>query len=459
MAALSLHSDPFAEVGASTVKPFSQRVVRHALAIMHLLITEGDLAGDMTLRLSLDQRTEDQKIVIDQIMKLVLGILHLLNEGPGSHEQAVNLSDEDWTHLEREQRELYDDLLTENEQTLQGTGSFNVKMETALGMGQKETPPTSVSASGQDGKSDACSDAPADPPRSPLPDSYHPNTFLSPGSDCSRSFHETSGRTSAHGVPSSACLGAFQRTCPDPCKDPYGTIFPDASGVNSYSEAYASSSTDDFTENISIIQIKREASPSDLQPQASTKDIDVSPETSCVEPALQGLSRNHGKPAKASNGSRAPKVSKPLDVTRAYVPSQDTEYSEETLKTQRSIAITKSYWGRYDTNASAKKPFQCLRCEKSFNCRSHLIMHHRVHTRERPYVCECGKAFTQSSNLFRHQRGHRHHRMQLHGQNYSCPQCNKEFPDLSILLTHQRTHHSAEDGLVGAVETCDSKIG
>ncbi|KAG8536730.1 hypothetical protein GDO81_025779 [Engystomops pustulosus] len=43
--ALSLHSDPFAEVGGSPVKPLSQRVVRHALAIMHLLITEVSAYG------------------------------------------------------------------------------------------------------------------------------------------------------------------------------------------------------------------------------------------------------------------------------------------------------------------------------------------------------------------------------------------------------------------------------
>ncbi|XP_044140228.1 zinc finger protein 211-like isoform X2 [Bufo gargarizans] len=433
MAALSLHSDPFAEVGTSTVKPFSQRVVRHALAIMHLLITEGDLAGDMTLRLSLDQRTEDQKIVIDQVMKLVLGILHLLNEGPVSHEQAVNLSDEDWTHLEREQRELYGDLLTENEQTLQGMGndcdsspgmnrapppvcgSFNVKMETALGMGQKETPPTSVSASGQDGKSDACSDAPADPARSPLPDSYHPNTFLSPGSDCSRSFHETSGRTSAHGVPSSASLGAFQRTCPNPCKDPYVTVFPEASGANSYSEAYASSSTDDFTENMHIIHIKQEGSLPDLLPQSKAVDRDVCAENLCGEQSVkqEELRGFAGGTLMVSHGSINTKHTSRIT----------------TLNEQVKILLSKSMKKR-----PTKKRFQCPRCEKSFHCQSHLIMHQRVHTRERPYVCECGKTFTQSSSLFRHQRAHRGERP------YICPDCGKTFTQSSYLQIHQRTH-------------------
>ncbi|KAG9472992.1 hypothetical protein GDO78_015295 [Eleutherodactylus coqui] len=466
MAALTLHSDPFAEVGVSSVKPLSQRVVRHALAIMHLLITEGDLVSveDSALRLSLDQQTQDKKIAIDQIMKLVLGILHLLNEGTTSHEQAVNLSDEDWANVEREQRELYSDLLTDNEQTLQSLGPFSVKTETVLGMERedierKETPANDVSASTHNGKSDPYVDSQADPSRSPVSNSYHPHTFLNPLKDGGHSFSESSDRTSVYGAHSSATLSAFQRTCPNPCKDPYVTIFPDASSVSSYGETYASSSTNDFAENISIIQIKQEASPTDLQPQTSTDDIDVTPEASCVEQALHVLSRKRGKPPRVSNRNRAPRVSKVHELTRAYVSSLDTTNGEQTLKPQHSTAIAKSHWSRYENNPSAKKPFQCLRCEKSFNCRSHLIMHHRVHTRERPYVCDCGKAFTQSSNLFRHQRGHRHHKLQIRQQNYPCPQCNKEFTDLSKLIIHQKTQHSVEGLMDGAVETCDSQVG
>lgn len=458
MAALTLHADLFAEVGAPSV--LSQRVVRHALAIMHLLITEGDPADveDTALQRSLDQRTQDKKIAIDQIMKLVLGILHLLNEGPASHEQAVNLSDEDWAHLEREQRELYSDLLTDNEQTLQSLGSFSVKTEAALGMekvdlASKETAPSEASASSPDGRLDPY----ADPSRSPVSDSYHPHPFLHPLKDGSHSFPESADRSSVYGTPSSAGLGAFQRTCPDPSKEPYVTMFPDAS--SSYGQAYASGSTEDLAENISIIQIKQEASPTALQPQTSTEDRDVTPETTYVEQALQVLCRKHGKPSKASSGSRIHKVSKPHNVTRTYVSTQETANSGQTLKTQLSTDSNRPYWGRREANPSAKKPFQCLRCEKSFNCRSHLIMHNRVHTRERPYVCECGKTFTQSSNLFRHQRGHRHHKMQLREQNYPCPQCDKKFPDLSRLVTHQKTYHRVEGEIEGAVETYDSQMG
>ncbi|XP_056409082.1 zinc finger protein 551-like [Hyla sarda] len=288
MAALSVHSDPFTEVGVSPVKPLSQRVVRHALAIMHLLITEGDpvTTGDTALHRSLDQRTEDKKFAIDQIMKLVLGILHLLNEGPSSPEQAMNLSDEDWAHLEREQRELYSDLLTDNEQTLQNLGSFNVKTETVSGMeredvGSTETPLSKEAASDPNGKLDPYSD----PSGSPV--SSQPHTFLHPLKDGGHSFHESSDRTSVYGS-HSAALSGFQKAGPNPCKDPYGTIFPDASSVSqnsmlsSYGEAYASATTDHFAvENLPIIHIKQEGSLTDIQPQSRPVGNDDFPDHPC----------------------------------------------------------------------------------------------------------------------------------------------------------------------------------
>ncbi|XP_074053922.1 uncharacterized protein LOC141495917 isoform X2 [Macrotis lagotis] len=77
----------------------------------------------------------------------------------------------------------------------------------------------------------------------------------------------------------------------------------------------------------------------------------------------------------------------------------------------------------------------CKDCNKSFNHRSHLEHHQRLHTRERPYKCkECGKTFRWSSNFARHRR--------IHGRTklYECQECGEEFIGMSQYIFHQRGH-------------------
>ncbi|NXD03845.1 ZN397 protein, partial [Certhia familiaris] len=50
----------------------------------------------------------------------------------------------------------------------------------------------------------------------------------------------------------------------------------------------------------------------------------------------------------------------------------------------------------------------CSECGKGFKSSSHLVIHRRSHTGERPYECgECGKRFQTSSNLVKHRGIHR----------------------------------------------------
>ncbi|XP_069473317.1 zinc finger protein 154-like isoform X2 [Ambystoma mexicanum] len=84
---------------------------------------------------------------------------------------------------------------------------------------------------------------------------------------------------------------------------------------------------------------------------------------------------------------------------------------------------------------TSERPYKCTECHKSFRKSVRLYKHQKIHTGERPYQCtECGKSFTQSSYLCQHQKTH------TAEKSYHCTQCGKSFTQNSYLSQHQKIH-------------------
>ena len=84
---------------------------------------------------------------------------------------------------------------------------------------------------------------------------------------------------------------------------------------------------------------------------------------------------------------------------------------------------------------SARKPYTCQVCRKSFRTPSVLKRHSFCHTGHKPYQCDfCGKGCTTPGNLIAHKRTHNKERPIL------CDICGQDFTDIAQLRKHTRTH-------------------
>ena len=132
-----------------------------------------------------------------------------------------------------------------------------------------------------------------------------------------------------------------------------------------------------------------------------------------------------------------------FQISKCPITVMETQISQEqNLKTKEHSCKTCSKSFQYKSKLisherihTGEKPFACIICEKTFNQSSSLTQHMKLHTGVLPFECDiCDKKFSVRSNLAKHKNIHAGIRL------HACDICDKTFSSSSNLKLHKRFH-------------------